>query len=208
MRTLVPVAAALAVTLSATAAYAQAARPAAPAAAPAARPANPGPVIAGICVLDEQRAVLTSAAGRAFTTRMQQLSQQVQAELQGQQTPLETEARRIGALPDAQRAAPSQALNPRIQTFQRLASQRQAELEATQQQQLRRIANEMQPVVSQVYSQRGCGVMLDGQSIVYANPAMNVTDAVITALNARLPTLTFNRATVPATPATTPATRP
>lgn len=196
--------------LAAAPALAQTPPAQAAAGAAAARPTNPGPVIPGVCLLDEQRAIVTSAAGRAFNTRMTQLTQQVQAELQPQQTSLETEARRIGALPEAQRAAPGQALNPRVQAFQRLANQRQQELEATQQRQLRRIAAEMQPIVAQVYVQRSCGLMLDGQSAVYANPAMNVTDAVIAALNTRLPTLTFNRETAPAAAApaaTAPATR-
>ena len=118
-----------AATLASGSAMAQAA-PAA-AAAPSVRPTSPGPVIPGVCILDEQRAVATSAAGRAYTARMQVLTQQVQAEVQAQQTPIETEARRINALPEAQRAAPGQALNPRIQTFQRRAGQRQAAIEAT-----------------------------------------------------------------------------
>lgn len=174
-----------------------------------ARPTNPGPAIAGVCTLDEQRAIVTSAAGRAYNTRMQQLTQAVQAELTPQQTSIEAEARRIQALPENQRAQPSQALTPRLTAFQRLAATREAELQATQRRQLQRIATEMQPVVSQVYVQRNCGLLLDGSAVVYANPAMSITDAVVAGLNTRLPTLTFNRETLPAqaaAPAAQPAT--
>jgi outer membrane protein len=202
MNTPLRASAALAAALFAVPAFAQTA-PAAGAAA--ARPSNPGPVIPGVCVLDEQRAVVTSAAGRAFNTRMQQLSQQVEAELRPQQTSLQTELTTYqsqqATLQPAQRQQREQALQTRANAFQTLASTRQRELQLTQETQLRRIATEMQPVVNQVYVQRGCGLMLDSQSTVYANPAMNVTDAVIAGLNTRLPTLTFNRSTAPAAPA-------
>lgn len=168
---------------------------------PGQAPSNPGPVIAGVCVLDEQRAILGSAAGRAYTARMQQLTQQAQAEVTAQRTPIETEVRRIQALPEAQRLQPAQALQPRITALQTLERQRSAELDATQQRQVQRIITELRPVVNQVYVARGCGLMLDGASVAFANPAMNVTDQVITGLNSRLPTLTFNRETVAAQPA-------
>lgn len=206
---------ALGAMLLTTSALAQAARPAATPAAPAAQagsaarpstaPSNPGPVIAGVCILDGPGAIGGSAAGRAASTRLQQLTQQVQAELQGQQTPLETEANRINALPEAQRAAPSQALAPRVQAFRTLAGRREQELALTQRQALQQIETALQGVISQIYVQRGCGVMIDRGSVVYANPAMDVTQAAVAALNTRLPTITFNRATLPATPA--PAAR-
>lgn len=202
-------AAVLAISAAAPALAQTAARPA-QAAPGGARPTNPGPVIPGVCILDEQRAIVASSAGRAYNARMQQLTQAVQAELTPQQTALETEVRRINALPEAQRAQPAQAVQTRASTFQRLAATREAELQATQRRQLQRIATEMQPVVSQIYVQRSCGLLLDGSAVAYGNPAMNITDAVIAGLNTRLPTLTFNREALPAQaaqPATAAPTR-
>ena len=185
------------------------ARPAAPAAPAAARPstapANPGPVIAGVCILDGAGAISGSAAGRAASARLQTLTQQVQAELQAQEATLTTEANRIRALPEAQRAAPATALQPRVQAFQTLAATRQEELRRTQATALQRIETELQAVVSTLYVQRGCGLMMDRSAVVYSNPAMDVTQAAVTALNTRLPTITFERARLPATPA--PAAR-
>lgn len=196
---------ALGAMLLSTYAAAQTARPAATPAgarpAAAAAPSNPGPVIAGVCVLDGAAAIGNSAAGRAANTRLQTLTQQVQAELQAQRTPLTTEATAINALPEAQRAARSQALQPRVQAFQTLANTREQELRLTQSQAVQRIENELQAVVSQIYVQRGCGLMLDRAAVVYTNPAIDVTPAAIAALNTRLPTITFNRSTLPATPA-------
>lgn len=200
--------AALGVTLLATSAYAQtrpAARPAATPAAPAAQagtlPSNPGPVIAGVCMLDGPTAIRQSSAGQATSARLQVLGQQVQAELKPTADSLNAENTRIRALPAAQQQAPGQALTTRVQQFQRLQQQRAQELELTQARALEQIETQLSAVVSQIYVQRGCGLMLDRNSTIYANPAMDTTAAAVAALNARMPTITFNRATLPATPA-------
>lgn len=194
---------AAAVILCATGAAAQTA---APAARPAGTPPNPGPAIPGLCILDSTGAITGSAAGRAASTRLQTLTQQVQAELRAQETPLTTEANAIRALPQAQQGPRAQALQPRLQAYQTLSATRQEELRRTQAAALQRIENELQVVVGQIYAQRGCGVMLDRSAVVYANPAMDVTQAAVAALNTRLPTITFERTRLPATPA--PAARP
>lgn len=190
----------------------QAAAPVAP--RPGAVPTSPGPAIAGVCVLDEQRAVLQSSAGRAYAARMQQLGQVVDAELRPQRTIIETEANTLNtqqaSLTPEVRQQRAQALQTRANGYQQLAQTRQAELGATQEKQLRRIAAEMQPVVSQVYVQRTCGLLIDKAGVVYNNPVMEITDAVIAGLNARLPTLTFDRERAPAAaaPAVGAAARP
>ena len=199
-KTLILTAASAAV-LCATAATAQTAQPAAPAAA-AARPSNPGPVIAGVCVLDDERAIAQSSAGRAYSARMQTLTQQVQAELRPIQTQLQTDLNTYqtqrATLPQDQQRTRDQALQTRAENLERTAGTRQRELQATQERQINRIITEMQPIVSQIYVQRGCGIMLDRGAVVFSNPAMEVTDAVIQQLNARLPTLTFERERMPA----------
>lgn len=193
---------------SAGVAAAQAAQPAAPAAQNT-QLSNPGPVLPGVCILDNQRAIATSAVGRAVQTRLQQLGQQVTAELQPQQTAITTEAQQLqaqaAALQPAQREQRATALQTRYETFQRLVAQRQEEMQRTEVSALRRIATEMQPVVNTVYGQRGCGLLLERGSIVAANPAMDITDAVIQGLNGRIQTFTFERERLPAQAAAAPA---
>lgn len=186
------------------------ARPTAPTAAPvrpASTPTNPGPVIPGVCILDGEQVIGTSAAGRAASARLVVLRQQVRAELTPEGNALNAEATRIRALPEAQRAAPAQGLQTRANTLQRLAEQREAELEQTQLTALRRINAELQAVVGQLYVQRNCGLMLSKGAVVYANPAMDVSALATQALNARLPTITFNREALPARPAGAAAPR-
>ena len=179
-------------------AQAQPARPAAAAAAQTPFPSRPGPTIAGVCVVDNENALGASQVGAAFRNRMQVLTQQVEAELRPEQTALQTEATAVNALAaGAPRTTRENALRTRAQTFQTRATQRGRELEFTQQQQLQRLSNELRPVLDQVYAARGCGVLLDRNAVVAVNPAMDITAAVTAGLNARIQTITFDRATVP-----------
>lgn len=169
-------------------------RAAAPAAAPAAQPPLGGPVIPGVCVFSNQQLITQSAVGRAVITRMQQLEQAVNTELQPEQTAIQTEAKAVQALPaGAARNTREQALATRIQGFQQRAQQRSRELQATQQKALGRVASEAEPVVRQVYTQQRCGLLLDRGAIFGGNQQMDVTQAVVTALNAKIQTFSFER---------------
>jgi outer membrane protein len=179
-----------------TAAAAAAPRAAAPA-APAATAISHGPAIAGVCIVDIDQILAESAIGKAANTRLQKLQTDVQAEVTAEQTSLVNDAKTF----QAQRATLAQDaadkkdadLQVRNNALQRKVQQRQAELQATQQKAADRILSEIDPVEAQVYQQRNCSVLLTRQSVIAANPAMDITPVVITALNARISTLTFER---------------
>jgi len=188
--------AAAAVLSASPAALAQAARPAAqaPAAAQTPLPSRPGPTIAGICVVDNEQAILSSQVGAAYQARMRALTQQVQAELQPEQTAIQNEATAIRALPQgAARTQRENAFRTRLQNHQNRGALRTRELEVTQARQLQRLGNELRPVLDQVYAARNCGIMLDRTAVVAVNPAMDVSQAVTQALNSRITTITFDR---------------
>ncbi len=181
--------------------FASAASAQAPAAAAAPRPAPPaithGPAIAGVCVVDVDRILAESAVGKAANTRLQQLAQAVSAELKAEQDALVKDATAF------QTARPTLAqdaidkrdadLQVRNNALQRKAEQRQRELQATQQKAVNRIAVELDPVEAQVYQQRQCSLLLSREAVSAFNPAMDITPVVITALNSRISTLTFER---------------
>lgn len=185
---------------------------------PAAPTVAPGPIIAGVCTFSNDRAIGTSLVGKAVGARLQQLSQAADAELRAERTRLETEKRSL----EAQRATPTMtqeqleqralAYNQQAAAFERKAQLRVRELQATEQKQLQRVAQELQPLILQAYAERNCGLMVDRSVIYAANPAMDVTDIVVQKLNAKITTLTFERerldqpaAAAPARPATAPA---
>ncbi len=182
-----------AITVSASsAAFAQTA-PAA-AAAPA---VSHGPALAGVCVISLEGAIATSTVGKYVQTRLQQIAAQVQAELRAEETALQTEATTL----EGQRASLDQntlqtranALNTKANAFQRKAQQRERELGATQQKALGRVGQELDPIIRQVYQQRQCSLLLNRDAVVIANPAMDISQPVITALNAKITQFSFDR---------------
>ena len=177
--------------LAATAANAQTAQ----------TPTNPGPVIPGVCVFFNQQVLAQSAAGQAVQARMQQLATEVDGELQPYATTIQTEAQALQAgastIPAADLQSRRTALQQRAQEAQQLEQTRTAELRYTLAAQRERIAQALEPLLITIYQERGCGIMLDRESVFMMNPAMDVTPLAIERLNAALPTLTFNRMPVP-----------
>lgn len=168
-------------------------------------PSNPGPVIPGVCSFSGERVLGTSTAGQALQSRMVQLYQEVQGELQPYATAIQTETQQLqqsaASLSEADRNTRIQALQTRDREFQQLQQTRANELRYTQSVQANAIDEAARPLVIAAYQERGCGVLLSGDAVAYINPAMDITDLVIQRLNAQLPTLSFNRMPVPAQPA-------
>lgn len=158
---------------------------------------NPGPAIAGVCVYHNERLLAQSTAGQSLNQGMQRLVQEVQGELQPYATSIQSEAQRIQQLPQDQQGQPMQALQQRIQEAQQLEQTRDVELRYTRAQQINVIATAVDPIIVAVYQERGCGLLLDRQSVYVLNPAMDITDVVIQRLNTQLPSLSFTRQSPP-----------
>ncbi len=167
-------------------------------------PANPGPVIPGVCVYFNQQALAQSTVGQAVQTRMEQLAQEVQGEIAPYAQQLQTEyaALQQGAttIPADQLAQRRQALQQRAQEAQQLEQTRDGELRYTLGEQRKKISEAIEPILVAVYQEKGCGILVDRESVFIMNPAMDVTPLVIQRLNTALPTLSFNRMPVPAQP--------
>jgi Skp family chaperone for outer membrane proteins len=191
---LVAASAAIAVLASAPMALAQA-KP------PTAAPTTTAPAITanlpGICVLSREALIGGSTVGKYVQTRMGQLSNQVNAELSGEQTALQADAKALEAkkatLQPAQYQQQGEALQQRAQALQQKAQQRDRELQATEQKAISRVFQEATPLVGDVVKAKSCAVVLDAQSILAANPTMDVTPGVVTALNAKFTQFEFER---------------
>lgn len=160
-------------------------------------PANPGPAIPGVCVYFNQQLLAQSTAGVAVQARMEQLATEVQGELQPYATTIQSEIQRLQAAGATATDADRQALQTRIQEAQQLEQTRENELRYTLGEQRRLISAAVEPVLVAVYQERGCGILIDRESVFILNPAMDVTPTVIERVNAALPTLNFNRLPVP-----------
>jgi outer membrane protein len=203
---------ALALTGAAPAFAQQAAAPAAPAAAAPA--VSHGAPVPGLCLVSVENAIGASTVGKYVNTRLQQLVAQVNAELNAEKTALDNDAKAL----DGQRATLDQntfeqraaALQVRANALQRKAQQRDQEIQATEQKALNRVGVEMEPLIRQAYQQKQCSVLVNRNSIILGNPASDITQAVVTALNAKITQFAFDRERLdqqarPATPAAAPA---
>lgn len=166
-----------------------------------AQPTNPGPVIPGVCTYSNERALGGSMVGQAVSARLEQLNQAVQAEMQPEATAIETEAATLeqsqATMPPEEFGQRATALQERLRNYQILGQTRQAEMQYTQQLQIQQIAATLDPILVQIYQERGCGLLLDRTAMYGANPAMDVTDRVIEVLNTQLQTLSFDRSALP-----------
>lgn len=156
-----------------------------------------GAPVNGVCIFSIGDAIGGSTVGKYVDSRLEQLEGQVTAELTSEKTAIDNDARTL----DSQRATLDQnafeqrggALQARANAFNRKAQVRQRELQVTQQKALERINKEMEPLVAQAYQQKGCAVLLNREAVILANPAMDLTPQVVTALNAKITQFTFDR---------------
>lgn len=165
--------------------------------APAAPQVSHGTAIAGVCVMSLDGAIGASTVGQSVQTRLQQIATQVQAELKAEETAITTEASAI----EAAQATLSQDvfekrradLQVRVNAFQRRAALREREVAATQNKAIGRVGQELEPIIRQVYQQRQCAMLVNSDALLLSNPQMDITGAVITALNAKITQFAFDR---------------
>lgn len=165
--------------------------------APVQTPLVAGPAIPGICIFSADRAILSSTVGKFVLTRIQTIEAQANAELMAEKNAIVADGKVLegqrGTLPQEQLEQKALQLNQRGQALQRKAQQRGREIEATQQKALSRVNEELQPLVRDVFTQRSCSMLLDGNTVLLANSAMDVTEGVVTKLNAKITQFAFER---------------
>ncbi len=161
------------------------------------QPALAGPVLPGVCVYSNERAIATSAVGVSVTQRLEQLAGQVKADLQqrgsalqSEQTTLQSQA---ATLPKDQLEQKGALFDQHVQDFRRLEQLREAQLEATRNKEIEAIGEQIDPLLRQVYAERSCGLVVAATSTYgFYNQQMDVTAAVITKLNAKVTSLNFD----------------
>lgn len=156
-----------------------------------------GPPIAGLCAVSVDGVIGGSTVGKYVDQRLQQIAAQVQAELSGEKSGIESEARTL----DSQRSTLDQkafeqrvtALQGRQNALERKAAIREREMQATQQQAVGRVINEMKPLIADAAQQQKCAMVVDRSSVIMVNPAMDLTATVVAGLNGKLTQFAFDR---------------
>ena len=159
-----------------------------------------------VAVVDIEKVTSTCNACRTAITSLQGQVTALQNREKTLGTPLETEQKSIQTAIDALNGKePDAALKTRVQAFQTKRQQAMAELERGKQQiglnqqyVNKQIADKIGPIYSQVMQKRGANLMVEIGTTLASGSALDVTNDVLTALNAALPSIS---ATAPAQPA-------
>ena len=159
-----------------------------------------------VAVVDLDKVTGTCNACRTATTALRGQVTALQNREKALAAPLQTEQKSIQAAIDALNGKePDAALQARVKAFQTKQQQGAAELQRQQQQiQLnqqyvnKQIADKIGPIYSQVMQKRGANLMVEIGTTLASGATLDVTNDVLTALNAALPSIST---TAPAQPA-------
>jgi Skp family chaperone for outer membrane proteins len=166
-----------------------------------------------VAVVDIEKVTSTCNACRTAITALQGQVTALQNRERTLGTPLQTEQKSIQTAIDALNGKePDAALKTRVQAFQTKQQQAVAELERSKQQiglnqqyVNKQIADKIGPIYSQVMQKRGANIMVEVGTTLASGASLDVTNDVLTALNAALPSIST---TAPAQPAQQQRTQP
>ena len=158
-----------------------------------------GPAITGVCLLSREAVVANAKVGKAATARLKTLADGVNSELAPERTAIETEAK---AIDDAKLTGDAlktrqNALAQRFQALQLKAQQRQQQIELTRQKVLATVSTDAEPVIEAAYKTHGCGVLFNRDAVMAGGQSMDLTSAVVQALDARITTISFDLEPLP-----------
>jgi Skp family chaperone for outer membrane proteins len=159
---------------------------------------------ATIVVVETDRIYRDCTACRAAQGQLQGLATQLQQRAQALGQPIETELQSIQAAATAARAQSgaartaaettlqqrAQALQTRQTAAQQELGRMEQNLRSTQANVLQQINARLNPIINQVMTARGANVAVDVNATLAHSGALNVTDQVLTQLNAALPSVT------------------
>ena len=161
-----------------------------------------GPAVAGVCLLSREAIFANAKIGKAASARLKQLSDQAQAELDGERKPIDADVQafrsQAASLSPDQRQTREQALSQRVQTMQAHAATVTKQVEATRVKVLARIAQDAQPVINSVYQSKGCGLLLDRNVVLGGNMSNDLTAVVVQGVDAKVTTISFDLEAPPA----------
>ncbi len=160
-----------------------------------------------IVIVDMDRIVNDSAAGKTAGTEIQGKITGLQARASTLQTQLKTEADAIQS-GQANKSLTGPALEQRAQAFGQKQQQAQQELgrlegdiQASRQYVIRQITDAANPIITQVMRERGASIALAEGATLQHTASIDVTNDVITRLNTSLPRVSTTPPAQPAQPA-------
>ncbi len=163
-----------------------------------------------IVVVDLDRVVNESTAGRQAITELQGRIQALQARANTLQSQLQAEASAIqqgqanNTLTGPQFEARAKAFGERQQAAQEELARTEAEIQRSRAWVLKQITDAAQPIITQIMREKGASIALAERATIQHSGSLNVTNDVLARLNAALPKVS----TTPPPPQQQPAAQP
>lgn len=161
-----------------------------------------------VIVMDYERVLTTSVAGRDVEAKLRQIAEQMQAELQPEQTAVQAEAQALQTATRGQTQEQIQrnsslnqrvtAFNTRAEAFRAQQVTRARDLEFTRQTALQEFNRQVEPIVTEVMNARRAGVVVDRSSVQIMAEGVDATADIISRLDQRVRTINVTRTAAPA----------
>jgi Skp family chaperone for outer membrane proteins len=167
--------------------------------------------VPGVCFLSQTAVLANAKVGLAATARLKQIADMADAELKTRRDPLDAEAKALQSMQSTLSAVDlqtrRQALADKTRALEQLTQTRRQEVELTRQKAVGQIDAVEQPILADVYAAHHCGILLDRSNVLGGNMAGDLTTDVAKGLDAKMTTITFERASLPAQAASAAGTK-
>lgn len=160
-----------------------------------------------ILVVDRQRVLTESTVGQYVIAQLQPIQQQIEGELQGQFSTLQTQEQQLNAeasalTPETLQQRPdllqrAQDLNSQYTALGQLENRRSQEYAQTRDQALRPVIAIVIELEEAILNERGATAVFDAGLAYHINPSADITQEVINRLNQRITTTPVTRVTLP-----------
>lgn len=160
-----------------------------------------------VLVVNSAKVFQTSRAGEDMRTKVSQIENSMKSELQPEATALETEGKSLapqlqGKTEQTIQQDPAltsrvQAFGRKQQTFAQKREVRAGELMMTERVAKANFAKALSDAIIAVSTRRNAKVVLDASTMLYIAPGVDVTDEVVSEMNAKTPTIVVTRQKLP-----------
>jgi len=159
-------------------------------------------------VINEQRVIQESVVGQHIAGRLNEIRQEIAAELSAMNVPIQQATEQLNAetaimtqeqvtqRPDLVQRI--QILNQQIQQFEVARRIREQEFQYTERQAMVPVLEALQPILAEVVELHQLDILIDRSNLVFSNTSVDVSADVISRLDQRLPSVPVNRVRMPA----------
>jgi outer membrane protein len=144
-----------------------------------------------ILFLDRGAVLRRSAAGKSVAAQVEELARKMESELGPENQKLQADAQALQTdapvITPEKRQETIRQLELRREAFQKKVQARQSAIQAGQNGARQQIETALGPILEKIMAERGANMLLDRGAVVLGAGGLDVTDLVITRLDAALP---------------------